>query len=81
MRLGTDGYLALRHRLRAALLMSLDDEGGTSNYHRPTDTPDRVDYETLSDAIALCEAVARSLAAGGLSDGRAEVVQRLAGAL
>src|SRR5579884_1574193 len=62
MRLGTDGYLALRHGLPAALLMSLNEHGAASNYHWPTDTADRVDYGTLGDTIALCEAVVRRLA-------------------
>lgn len=61
MRLGTDGYIALRAGIPAASLMSLDDNGVCSNYHWPTDTPDRVDYRTLADAVNLCEAVARRL--------------------
>lgn len=61
MRLGTDGYLALRHGLRTALLTSIDDHGAPSNYHWPTDTPDRVDYARVDDAVTLCEGVIRSL--------------------
>jgi hypothetical protein len=62
MRLGTDGYVALRHGFPAALLMSMNDLGLASNYHWPTDTPDRVDYSTVEEAVRLCEAVARRLA-------------------
>lgn len=62
MRLGTDGYLALRHGLPAACLMSVNDYGVASNYHWPTDAPDRLDYRTLGDAARLCEAVVRHLA-------------------
>jgi hypothetical protein len=62
MRLGTDGYLALRHGLPAALLTSIDENGAASNYHWPTDTPDRVDYARLADAVTLCESLARRLA-------------------
>lgn len=62
MRFGTDGYLALRHGYRAALLMSVDSSGTASNYHWPTDTPDRVDYDSVSAAVRLCELVVRRLA-------------------
>lgn len=62
MRLGTDGYLALRHGFPTALLMSVNDFGVSSNYHWPSDTPDRVDYATLGDACELCERVVRRLA-------------------
>jgi hypothetical protein len=59
MRLGTDGYIALRRGVPAACLMSVDDNGVASNYHWPTDTPERVDYGTLENAARLCEAVVR----------------------
>jgi len=62
MRLGTDGYLALRNGLPAACLMSVNDYGVASNYHWPTDTADRIDYATLNGAVWLCEAVTRRLA-------------------
>jgi hypothetical protein len=62
MRMGTDAYVALEHEIPAALLMSLDDHGVASNYHWPTDTPARVDYATLVDAIVLCDRVVRRLA-------------------
>ncbi len=62
IRLGTDGYVALRHGFPAALLLSFDDSGAPSNYHWPTDTPERVDYETLGAAVDLCERVVRTLA-------------------
>jgi hypothetical protein len=63
MRLGTDGYIALRAGFRAALLMSMNALGLASNYHWPTDTPDRVDYTAVADAVRLCESVMRRLAA------------------
>lgn len=63
MRLGTDGYLALRRGIPAGSLMSVNDYGVASNYHWPTDTPDRVNYATLKDAVKVCEAVVRRLAA------------------
>jgi Zn-dependent M28 family amino/carboxypeptidase len=65
MRLGTDGLVAVRRGFRAAMLTSVNDSGGLSNYHWPTDTADRVDYGTLGDAVALCVSVTRRLAAPG----------------
>lgn len=62
VRLGTDGLIALRHGFPAAMLTSLNEHGTPSNYHWPTDTPDRVDYPRLEDAVSLCEAVIRRLA-------------------
>jgi hypothetical protein len=80
MRLGTDGVVALRHGFRAAMLTSLDEHGSPSNYHWPTDTPDRVDYGRLGDTVLLCEAVARTLAEQATPDaelnGSARVEQR-----
>lgn len=63
MRLGTDGYVALRNGVPAAALMSVNGFGAASNYHWPTDTPDRVDYETVEGAVSLCELVVRRMAA------------------
>ncbi|HZE05568.1 MAG TPA: M28 family peptidase [Solirubrobacteraceae bacterium] len=64
MRLGTDGYVALRNGVPAAALMSVNDFGAASNYHWPTDTADRVDYETVQRAVSLCELVVRRMGAG-----------------
>jgi hypothetical protein len=61
MRLGTDGYPALRRGIPSACLMSLSDHGLASNYHWPTDTPERLDETTLDQAFALCEAVVRAV--------------------
>lgn len=44
------------------MLMSVDEHGAPSNYHWPTDTADRVDYERLDDTVRLCDCVIRSLA-------------------
>lgn len=62
MRLGTDGYLALRHGFPAAMLMSAGDRGSPTNYHWKTDTADRVDYDRVCDVVELCDAVIRRLA-------------------
>jgi peptidase M28-like protein len=62
MRLGTDGLVALRRGFPAAMLTSVNERGSLSNYHWPTDTPERVDYSRLGDAVRLCECVTRRLA-------------------
>lgn len=59
MRLATDGYVALRRGFPTALLMSVNEHGGSSNYHWHTDTAEHVDYATLSTTIDICEAVVR----------------------
>jgi len=59
----TDGLIALRAGYLAAMLGSCDLYKLPSNYHWPTDTPDRVDFSTVRDAVTLCTAVARRLAA------------------
>ena len=69
MRLGTDGYIALRHGIPAAMLTSVDHHGVASNYHWPTDTPDRVDYGNVAGAVELCERVARRLAGSSSRSG------------
>lgn len=63
MQFATDGYVALRHGLPAALITSVNDAGTASNYHWHTDTPDRLDYAQIEAAVALCEEVARQVAA------------------
>ena len=61
MQFSTDGYVALRHGLPAAMLTSVNEAATTSNYHWHTDTPERLDYEQIEAAVALCEEVARAL--------------------
>jgi Zn-dependent M28 family amino/carboxypeptidase len=64
LRLGTDGYVALRNGVPAACLMSVNDYGIASNYHWPTDTAANVDYGSVADCAVLAEGFARKLAAG-----------------
>ena len=45
----------------APSLCSCTDLKQPANYHWPTDTPENVDYGTLSDAVRLTEAVVRRL--------------------
>ena len=60
----TDGVIALRAGYRTAALGSVDEFKTPTNYHWPTDTPARVNYDTVADAARLCEAVVRRLAEG-----------------
>jgi hypothetical protein len=60
-RTNTDGVVPLRAGYPSASLASVDEHKLIPNYHWPTDTPDRVDYGTVADAVRLCEHLARSL--------------------
>jgi hypothetical protein len=55
------------------MLGSVNEFKVPSNYHKPTDTPDNVDYERVGEAVALCEALVRRTAAaqGAASSDRA----------
>jgi hypothetical protein len=59
----TDGLIALRHGYPTVMLGSVNRYKLPDNYHWPTDTADNVDYATVTDAVTLCEAVVRRLAA------------------
>ena len=58
----TDGLIPLRNGYRTASIGSVNEYLVPANYHWPTDTPDRVDYDTLGGAADLAESVARRLA-------------------
>ena len=45
-----------------APLSSMDRYKALSNYHKMSDTPENVDYRTVSQALVISEAVARELA-------------------
>ena len=62
-RTSTDGVIPLRAGYPTVLLASVAPWKAPTNYHWPTDTPDRVDYGTLGHAIRLTEAVVRRLGA------------------
>jgi len=59
----TDGLIALRAGYPTVMLGSINRYKAPANYHWPTDTPERVDYETVGDAVVVCDAVIRRLAA------------------
>jgi hypothetical protein len=61
LRNATDGIFPLAAGYRCASLASCNRWKNPSNYHWRTDTPENVDYGTLTDAIRLSEAVIRKL--------------------
>ena len=58
----TDPALARLAGLPAISLLSVDGDGFT-DYHLPTDTPDRVDWDSVERCLVIAEATARAWAA------------------
>lgn len=58
----TDPVLAALAGLNAISLLSIGPDDSLTNYHLPTDTPDRVDWDSVDACVALAEAVAREWA-------------------
>lgn len=65
----TDGLIALRAGYPTAAIGSVTELKVPSNYHWPTDTAENVDHDRVSDAVTLCAAIARRLAATYASAG------------
>ncbi|HMJ01492.1 MAG TPA: M28 family peptidase [Conexibacter sp.] len=63
LRNATDGLIALRAGYPTAAIGSVTELKVPSNYHWPTDTAANVNHESVSDAVTLCTAIARRLAA------------------
>ena len=63
-RTSTDAVIPSRAGYPTAALSSFDRHKALSNYHWPTDTPDRVNYDTVAAAAAVTEATLRELAEG-----------------
>src|SRR3954469_13548432 len=61
LRNATDGISPLAAGYECASLCSCTDLKQPANYHWPTDTPENVDYGTVSDAVRLTEAMVRRL--------------------
>ena len=61
LRNATDGFVALRSGYTSACLGSVTEYKAPANYHWPSDTAANVDYDTLADAVRICEAVVRRL--------------------
>jgi hypothetical protein len=57
--LATDGLIALKAGYRTAALGSVTRYKFPANYHSHADTPANVIYETVRDAVAVCEALVR----------------------
>jgi Zn-dependent M28 family amino/carboxypeptidase len=60
--LATDGLIALKAGYRSAAIGSVTEYKLPLNYHSPQDTADRLHYDTVRDAAALCEAIVREAA-------------------
>ncbi len=61
----TDGLVPLRAGYPCAAIASVDEFKVPTDYHWPTDTPERVDYARVADAARLCLALVRRLAPAG----------------
>ncbi len=61
LRNATDGVFPLNAGYQCASLNSVTDLKQPANYHWPTDTADRVNYDSVADAVRLVEAVVRRL--------------------
>jgi hypothetical protein len=59
----TDGLIALRAGYPTVTLASIDETNLPLNYHWPSDTPDALYWETIEDAVAVCESFVRGRAA------------------
>jgi hypothetical protein len=53
----------MRHGYWATSIGSVNEYLVPSNYHKPTDTPENVDYDSVADATKLAYAVAEELTA------------------
>jgi hypothetical protein len=61
LRNATDGIFPLAAGYQCVSIASCNQWKNPSNYHWKTDTPDRIDYGTVADAIRLSETVIRKL--------------------
>jgi hypothetical protein len=68
LRNATDGIFPLAAGYQCASVASCNQWKNPTNYHWRTDTPDRVDYATVADAVRLSEAVIRKLDERWLTD-------------
>lgn len=63
LRNATDGVIALRAGYPSAMLGSVDEFKMPTDYHWPTDTPDRVNYSTVAGAARVCRRAVERVAA------------------
>jgi hypothetical protein len=59
----TDGLIALRAGYPSVAIGSVTELKVPSNYHWPTDTAENVDHDSVENAVTLCTAIVRRLAA------------------
>jgi hypothetical protein len=62
----TDAIIALRAGYPTATLASVTDAKLPLNYHWPTDQPDALHWETIEQAIAVCDSFLRARADGDI---------------
>lgn len=62
LRNATDGLIPLRAGYPTVTFGSVDEFKLPTNYHWPTDTPDRVDYSTVEQCARLCRNLIRAIA-------------------
>lgn len=62
-RASTDSIIPSRAGYPTVTLASVDKAKALSNYHLMSDTAENVDFETVAGATAICEALAREIAA------------------
>ena len=60
LRNATDGLIALRAGYETITFGSVDEFKIPTNYHWPTDTPDRVDFSTVADCTRLVDRMIRA---------------------
>jgi hypothetical protein len=59
----TDGLIPMRAGYPTASIASLNEFLLPANYHSPTDTPDRVDYDCLAGAVRMVQRAVERLSA------------------
>jgi Iap family predicted aminopeptidase len=67
----SDALIALRAGYPVATLASIDYTKLPLNYHWPSDTPQALHWQTIEDAIAVCEQFLRERAHAPAQDSRA----------
>jgi hypothetical protein len=60
--IATDALIALRAGYPSCLLAGIDETKFPSNYHWPSDVPDNLTWESVEDAVKVCEAYVRGAA-------------------
>jgi hypothetical protein len=63
-RSSTDAVIPSRYGYPTATLSSVNRHKALSNYHLMSDTPENLDYGTITEAVDVAETLARSLATG-----------------